>query len=173
MSENAQVKGELTVSSPAKLFYPVASLPFRSEQLHESPAVYSSITPNTPEQKMDLYDLMIEGGDNANDWVGTPFEIKDILIHPVVKTDPETGEQTPLPRVVILTESGDRIQFASNGIWSSLVMMQVCGIYPFGGLKQTWKIARVAVGPNKSMFKLLRVPADRESTPANATKSKK
>lgn len=156
MSEESRTKGELTVATPTNQFRGIESLPLIPQELHNNPAVYSTVKPDNPQAAAQLYDMMIEGGENAREHINSTFRIKDILVHPCTKTNPETGEVTPLPRIVIWTEAGDRIQFASFGIWASLMMMQFCKFKPFGPNDQEFTLVSVPLDHGKNMFKLVR-----------------
>lgn len=173
MEDQKQPGTELVVATPASQFKPISALPLVASDIHQRPAVYSTITPDTPERSLQLYDMMVSGGDNAALWVNRTFEVQDILVHPVVKTNRQTGEVTPLPRIVIWTTDGDVIQFASSGVWNSILMMMVCGFRPFGKISQPMTLIQQDLGEGRKMYRLDRCKDNGQGDKINSHGKKK
>lgn len=154
--ESEQPRGEVVIATPTTQYRPANLLPMNVEQLHNNPAVYTTLTLNTPEARARLYDMVVEGGENAKEYINKEFAIDAITVHPVTISDKETGEMFALARVILQTKDGDTIQFVSKGIWACLVMAKDCGFEPFGPVPQRWILKAVPLEGGRQMYKLLR-----------------
>lgn len=157
MTEEIQPQTTSEVMVPTRAFRTMDELPMVPSDLHKHPAIYTTLDTSKPAERRKLYDMLIEGGDNASRWINKTFTPEAMVIHPVNKIDQTSGEVTQLPRVVIITTDGDRVQFASNGIWQSIMGMIAGGFKPFGDDEQAFTLIQVQTSPDRKVYKLARV----------------
>lgn len=149
-------KGELVAGTP-KAYYPANLLP-NVDQFFRQQAVYTTLDLSKPESQGKLYDMVVGTNENAKEHINKEFVIVNLTIHPVVKTDKETGEMIPLPRIIIETEDGNVIQMFSTGIWQCIQAMKLTGWTPFGNVRQPFMLKAIDIGGDRQIYKLIRPP---------------
>ena len=157
MAEKQTNEPETYALAPVQLFNNVNSLPLTAMDVCEKPCVYSTYNITSPEVRGEVYDVMIQGGDKADNHIGEEFAIEHVTVFPVTFTDKKTGELVSMPLVLLKTDTGVTIQFVSKGIWGSLIMMRALGYAPFGPNKQRFKLAQVPLDDGKRFYQLHRV----------------
>lgn len=80
--------------------------------------------------------------------LGTAMPVRDVLVHPAAKTDPETGEVIGWPRSVVILADGSMLSAGSRGIYQSIAMLcRVVGAPPWvPALSLVVRSKKLAVG---------------------------
>lgn len=156
MKEQQQQQEHSYAVAPVQLFRPVDLMPTTAENVCTEMSVYSTYDVSKPEVRGELYDIMVQGGKKADEFIGQTFAVRQVTVFPVSFTDKQSGEIVTMPLVLITTDKGDVIQFVSRGIWGSLLMMRACGYAPFGKQQQLFKLVQVPMGDGKRFYQLHR-----------------
>ena len=81
---------------------------------------YSSLDPQTDEEKAALYNATNNPEKRLADCINMTINMKNLYIEVVQCTNEETGEVTACPRVVILDEKNVGYQCVSVGVYSAI-----------------------------------------------------
>ena len=93
-----------------------------------------SLKAKTPEEKIQLFNIMNNPEKRIADCINIPIEVTDIFVEVVTCVNQETGEVKECPRIVLIDKNGVGYTSVSFGIFSALKkVMQVFG-------NPTWKI---------------------------------
>lgn len=157
MPEKEQQQQEAYQLQPVTLFQNIRAMPSLTDDVVKMPAVFTTYEISDPAIRGEVYDLMTQGGQPADGFIGKEFGIKHVTVFTVSFTDKETGEVIVAPLILLTTADGDVIQFVSKGIWGSLIMMRACGYAPFGPEPQKFKLVQIAIGDKKRFYQLHRV----------------
>ena len=86
-------------------------------------SMFTSLKADTHEEKAKLFNSMNAPEKRVGDMVGKVIKIKDVFAEMIDLTNPETGEISTAPRVVIIDDKGVTYQAVSVGIFSALKKM--------------------------------------------------
>lgn len=90
--------------------------------------MYVSFSPDTPEQKIALYNAMNNPDEQVGNMINEKITIRDVFVEEVDMLNEETGEITAAPRIVLIDVKGKSYAAMSTGIFSSIEkLMQVFG----------------------------------------------
>lgn len=92
------------------------------EQLkHPSNSFFCSIADDgTRKSKIRIYNAVNSADGKLSDHIGEVLEVEDVVAHPVMLVDEETGELIPCLRTVLVTTDGKTYAAVSQGITNSL-----------------------------------------------------
>lgn len=112
---------------------------------------YCSMVCNTDEEKGMLFSVINNPKYRLGDMIGETIWAKDFYAEQVICKNPETGEDSPSVRVVIIDTNGEGYQCVSMGIFNALKKL----IMFYG--QPTWengiplKIAQISKGNRRTL----------------------
>lgn len=86
-------------------------------------SMFSSLKAETHEEKAQLFNAMNAPEKRVGDMVGKVIKIKDVFAEMIELTNPETGEVSTAPRIVIVDDKNVTYQAVSIGIFSAIKKM--------------------------------------------------
>lgn len=92
--------------------------------------VYSSINPDTIEQKKLLYKVINSPDCKLKDYINKNILLKDVYIENISLIDEETGEVSIVPRVILIDTENKSYTATSRGIMSSMIKVISVFGYP-------------------------------------------
>lgn len=90
------------------------------EELNGEMSAYCSMTAETKEDKIKLYNAVNNTEDTVAKHINEVIEIKDIYCEMTEITDKETGEITLLPRTVLIDSEGKGYNAVAKGVFNSV-----------------------------------------------------
>lgn len=90
-----------------------------SDLENQTPAFYTSMKGETPEEKAKLFNAMNNPDKRISDMIGKVINVKDVFVEEVRFADEETGEVTYAPRIVVIDVNGESYQAVSVGVMSA------------------------------------------------------
>lgn len=90
---------------------------------------FCSLVANTPEEKMQLFNLINAPDKRVKDMINVPLPITDIYAETVECVNEATGEIQVCPRIVLIDDKGNSYQCVSKGMLNALSkMFQIYGL---------------------------------------------
>lgn len=89
------------------------------ESIGEANRIFCSITANTDEEKVRLYNVMNAPENRVSDMINMEIKVSDVIVETVIVTN-KNGDEEAAPRVILVSPDGFAYQCVSNGIYSAL-----------------------------------------------------
>lgn len=93
-----------------------------------------TIKAETMQEKKHLYNALQNATGRMDDILNIPFDLKDVIIHPVQIVDNKTGEVEDVLRTVLIDKDGSSYEGVTMGILTSLKR-----IFDIFGRPETWE----------------------------------
>lgn len=81
---------------------------------------YASFVAETKEQKMALYNALMNADERLGDHINETIELKEVIIEKIELVDEDTGEVVVAPRTVVIDSKGKAYEAVSVGVFSAL-----------------------------------------------------
>jgi hypothetical protein len=122
------MENSLTVQNENSLFME-EDTSFIADLTQPATKTYSSFEPKTAEDKKAFFNAINATEKRIGDLIGETITVKNVYVEVVHCINPETGEASTCPRVVLLDDKNVGYQCVSKGVFSSLSkMFQVFGV---------------------------------------------
>ena len=92
---------------------------FEDEQGTPATGIYSSVTAETRDEKLAVFDA-VSNSESLEDMVGKTIDVENIIIQPVEMCDEKTGEVREANRIVLITDEGKAYGCVSSGVETSI-----------------------------------------------------
>lgn len=89
-------------------------------KINDESTSYCSMVPETMEDKKALYNATAQPQYKTKQFINKTILVKDVYIEPSVIKDQNTGEETVVPRVVLIDVNNEGYQSSSFGIYNAI-----------------------------------------------------
>lgn len=86
----------------------------------EENPVYSSLVPETDEERKTLYNATVAPGMRLSQMIGKTIDLVHVYVELIELTDQQTGETYQAPRIVLIDKDGSSYACVSGGILRAL-----------------------------------------------------
>lgn len=95
---------------------------------------YCSMVPATQEEQKALYNAVNAPAHKLSEYIGQEITVSDVYVEIVTLTNPETGDTSQAPRIVLFDGTGESWACTSTGVFGSLKKL-----FAVFGTPDTWK----------------------------------
>ena len=101
---------------------------------HPEQNLVTTLPSGTVEEKKERYNAISGATGRMDKIINVPFELKDVIMHPVTLVDEKTGEIQNMIRTILINDKGESFEGVSMGVISSLQR-----IFSIFGKPDTWE----------------------------------
>lgn len=107
---------------------------FIADLTAERTTMYCSMTPQTEEEEIVLFNAMNNPEQRIGDCINMEIKVQHVFCEVVTCRNDKTGEEDTCPRIVLIDDKGIGYQAVSLGVFSAIKK-----IFQVKGLPHTWK----------------------------------
>lgn len=100
---------------------------------HPTDSMLCTVSFESQKDKIKVYNAITDPSKKMDEMVNLPFNLKDVIAHPVELIDEETGEVNHMLRTILIDDKGNSYAGVSAGVVSALQR-----IFSLFGKPQTW-----------------------------------